>query len=326
MRIAKLFLGLVFCSIVLMGQSGPRSVARPQVKVPTQELLAPCAKAALASQSLFLRLNDLPSTGAPRTLDVEVGLEGKTLASEQFHLAAASSGDLEILSRHPKLLDRIFQAAAKAGRSLRVTVRLNGTIVQEIPFQDLVVASRQLKEGGLAPLSLPSQVVDPSTPEPRPAQVRSNRRPALLTKGSEPDPECAQSCYDTYGYCSSVEQVGCECYPHCIDNCLNSCPQICSEPWYVSERTEVEVVSAQAVDYQCYEDWPEWDFYDGHYYWIYYVTYKHTRIRTTHHCDQSSTDEVLSVTYSYSYCSYQNYFDTCVYPFGPFNYPPAGPC
>jgi hypothetical protein len=173
----------------------------------------------------------------------------------------------------------------------------------------------------LAPVALPSQVTDPSRPHPDlDGLLRAG------TKDSSPDPQCVQECYDTWGYCSSVEMENCGCYPHCVDQCINNCPWSCTDPLSVSERTVVEIVGASLVDYNCYEDWPEFDFHNGHYYYTYWVTYKHSRIRTTRYCDNSVTEEVIGVSYSNGYCSVQDYWNTCAYPFGPFNYPPGSSC
>jgi hypothetical protein len=207
---------------------------------------------------------------------------------------------------------------------MRLTVRLDGTVVRETSFRDLVTANRQLRQKGLTPLGLLSEVTDPSRSD-APFRPDLGGRSPLVAKSSEPDPECVQACYDTYGSCSSVEQINCECHPHCVSQCINSCPHSCTEPLSVSERTVTEVTGGQLVDYFCYEDWFEWDFHDGHYYATYLVTYKHSRIRTTRHCDGSTTEEVIGVSYSSGYCSFQD-FATCSYPWSPNSYPPAGPC
>jgi hypothetical protein len=278
-------------------------------------------KAVLESQAVFLRLNDLPGFETARTLELEIDRNGKPIAAERFELGTVKKGDLEILSRQPELLARAHKAVEKAGERVRLTVLLDGIAVREMPFQEAVAASRRLQQNGLAPVALPSWSTDPS---------RSGADPGALTrevaKDSSPDPQCVQECYDTWGYCSSVEMENCGCYPHCVDQCINSCPWNCTDPLSVSERTVVQIVGATLVDYYCYEDWGQFDFVHGHYYHTYWVTYKHTRIRTTRHCDMSVTEEVIDVYYTNGYCSDQDYWNTCSYPFGPYNYPPAFSC
>jgi len=320
-RIAKLILGLALCAASLAAQIGPRSAARLDGKPDPVKADAPSLRAALASENLFLRLSELPGLDRARTLELAFDLDGERLASEQLQLQANKAGDVEILARRPELLARIYQAAAQADGRVRVSVRLDGRLVREQTFHDLVAANRRLKQAPLSLLRVPSQVT-PAAAEPQAPIGASGGLSHLFAKDVTPDPGCVQDCNDTYGYCSSIEQVGCDCYPNCVSQCINNCPQICTEPASVSESTTDQVISYTQVDYHCYEDWPETDFWDGHYYWIFQTTHKRSRIRTTRHCDGSTTDEVIDVSYYTSYCSDRNYLATCEYPWSPTSYPP----
>jgi hypothetical protein len=322
MRIAKVVLGVLLCAGSLSAQIGPHSTARGSGEPFTLLQEAPCLNAALASDAVFLRLSELPGIATARTLEIAIERGGELLASERFPLGADKQGDVEILARQPELLARVHRAVEKDGQRVRLSVRLDGVEVRGLSFNEAVTASRGIKQNGLAPVILPSLLAGGARPAVSPRSA-SAVLPRSITKGSTPDQACVDACYDQWGYCGSVEQVGCDCYPHCIDQCIDSCPTTCTDPVSVSDRTEVSIVGATLVEYACYEDWFESDFESGHYYRTYQITYKHTTIRTTRYCDGSTTEEVTGVSYSTGYCSIRDQFTTCQYP---NFYPWAGSC
>src|SRR5690349_2135474 len=110
MRIAKVVLGLVLCATSLSAQAAQRPAARRGAVPSGVETQAPCAKAALESQAVFLRLNDLPGLKTASTLELEIERNGKPLVAERFRLGTVKEGDLEILSRQPELLARVHKA------------------------------------------------------------------------------------------------------------------------------------------------------------------------------------------------------------------------
>jgi hypothetical protein len=309
MRIAKVVLGVVLCAGSLSAQTAPHSAAgRSGVPFPGNAL-APSLRAALASNSVFLRLHDLPGIATASTLEVAIDRDGELLAREQFQLGKVKSGDVEVLARQPELLAEVHRAAEKAGERVRLSVRLDGVEVNKLSFREAVAVSRRLKQNGLAPVILTSRLTDGWRLDAAP-RAAVGKLPRALFK-NEPDPACVDECYNQYGYCSSVEQVGCDCYPNCIDNCINNCPFSCSDPLSVSDETIVTIEGYSQIEYTCYEDYFEWDFVDGHFYRTYQLTLKHWNIRTTLHCDGSQTRELISFFYSTDYCASQDQNNTC---------------
>jgi hypothetical protein len=321
MRTVKLALALILLAAPTWAQSGPLSkVADPRAQVGVNGG-CPAVRKALKSHSLFLRTGELPNVGWARTLDLELTLDGAQVAAERFQLAAGDAGNIEILSRNPALLERIYTLAAKAGPRLIFAVRLDGRVVREMTFQDLVAENGRTRLGVLKPMVLKSQVTDPA-PELSFTQSVGRNDPAV-TKGYSYDPACVDDCYAQYANCDDSNI--CNSCPTCSEQqsaCITSCPQTCTDPASVYDRQETQLVGAQAVDYNCYEDYFENDFVHGHYYTTYYLTFKTSTIRRTYYCNGSYTDEVINVSYSNGYCSNQEFW-TCDYP---WSWPPAGWC
>jgi hypothetical protein len=321
MKITHLLLGALLLTAPLAAQSqGPAAVSCKQAHSlsPLWNREAVENRETLEDHVLFLRLDELArglDSGHAPAITLELDRGGKPIVTEQFLLPPDAAGDLEILARHPALLERIYKLAAGKDSRLTLKIRVDGRVVRELTFQDLAAESRQLQEDELKPVLLESRVVDRL--EPLPSRPRDSSR-----KGYSPDPACVQDCYDQYASCSNENL--CNSCPTCEElqsQCISWCPQTCTDPAGTSDRTEREVVGLQLVDYGCYEDWGEWDFAHGHYYATYYYTFKYTTYRRTYYCNGSYSDEVINVTYYSNYCSSPEW--TCDWP---FNWPPAGSC
>jgi hypothetical protein len=325
MKIAYLLLGAVLLTGPVAAQSGGAaagSCKQARSLSPLWNREAVESRENLADHVLFLRLGELAGgLDSGHALALEFDRGGKPIVTEQFLLPQDASGDLEILARHPALLERIYKLAADKDSRLTLKILVDGRIVRELSFQDLTAESRRLQEDELKPVLLKSKVVDRLAPAPSRPRSSSQEGP-LLTKGYSPDPACVQDCYDQYAGCSNENL--CNSCPTCEElqsQCISWCPQICTDPASVSDRTERELVGLQVVGYGCYEDRWEWDFEHGHYYTTYYYTFKYTTYRRTRYCDGSYSDEVINVTYYSDYCSSPEW--TCSWP---ASWPPAGSC
>lgn len=320
MKIAKVLLGVVLLAGPAAAQSG--GLAAERACNVGQSLSSLWNGEALESRSLFLSLSEIVSgQGSGRTLTLEFVRNGKPIASEEFLLPGEAVGDVEILARHRDLLERIYKLAEGKEPRLNLKVRVDGRVVRELSFEDLAAESLQLQEHGLKPVALKSRVADRLAPAPF-RRRGSAEEISLLAKGYQPDPSCVGDCYDQYAGCT--DENLCNSCPTCgelINQCISWCPQICSDPAGVSERTEREVVGLQLLDYGCYEDRWQWDFQYGHYYSTYYYTFKYTTYRRTYYCNGSYSDEVINVTYYSDYCSSPSY--SCNWP---GSWAPEGAC
>lgn len=320
MKIANVLLGIILLAGPAAAQSGGMAGEASCSVGPSLSSLWKGED--LESRALFLSLGELVSgQGSGHTLTVEFVRNGKPIASEEFLLPGEAAGDVEILARHRDLLERIYGLAEGKEPRPSLKVRVDGRVVRELSFKDLAAESRELQEQGLKPVALKSRVVDRLAPAPSRRRGSAEESP-LFAKGYQPDPSCVQDCYDQYAGCTNENLCNsCLTCDELISQCISWCPQTCTDPAGVSDRTEREVVGLQLVDYGCYEDRWDWDFEYGHEYSTYYYTFKYTTYRRTYYCNGSYSDEVINVSYYSDYCSSPSW--SCRWP---GSWAPEGQC
>ncbi|HYG63912.1 MAG TPA: hypothetical protein VEL74_15145 [Thermoanaerobaculia bacterium] len=275
---------------------------RPAAQAPTAPL----------TRTLFVRVPGKAGR-AERSLEVRVQFNGRPYLTEKI-VVPASRQDLaiELLARDPKALEGILGLADREVGAITVALHLDGKALHEMTLQELERASVRLRgEDGFRPVPAASKVelLIPAPPAP------DFLKPAM-DKGYQPDPECEQQCHDTYVTCyyEICDQRG-DC-SYCWEDyeyCDDMCPQICVDPKSVQTFTTTQVIGVTTYWSTCYERPWENDFTWGRWYDYRRYDYKHTQIRRTTNCDNSYTDEVLSVSYSSDYCNYET-FSSCYQP------------
>jgi hypothetical protein len=286
---------------------GPRSPATLSfAERPAEAPESPLAR------TLFVRVPG-KAGNAERSLEVQVRFDGKPFLTEKIAVPPSRQAlDVELLARDAASLERLFRLAEKQAGRISVSVLLNGKVVHDLTLEELASASAGLLESrDFHPVPAASKVELFVAEPPMPDFLQ----PAM-NKGYQPDPECEQACNDTYVTCyyEICDQRG-DC-SYCIrdyDYCVAGCPQICVDPKKVSEFTTSEVIGVSTLYSTCHELPNQSDFQWGEWYDYRKYDWKNTRIRRTEYCNGTYTDEVLSVTYSSTYCKSRSYL-TCSRP------------
>jgi hypothetical protein len=296
----------LFTASLALAAAGPRTPAnRP---VPNRPIVDPTEEIA---QSLFVRVPGTEETGS-RTVELQVQLDGRPFLTEKLEVDATREDvDVELLARDAATLARLFRMAERQRAQISVAVRLDGSPLHELSFQEMVEASAKLvrsRDFRPRPVASRLELFVPEPPKPDFLNPEMN-------KGMQPDPTCEQGCSDAYMFCSeNCDQRGsCAYCTTDYQNCVASCPQVCVDPKRVYDFTSTQLVGVTTYYSTCYElpnqsdyQWGEWFDY-RQYQW------KNTRIRRTEYCNGTYSDQVLSVSYSSTYCSYRTY-QICAWP------------
>jgi len=265
------------------------------------------------SRTLFYKLTSEQAGQASGSLQFRVAVNGKPFVEETLTLKPVTIQDAayELLAKDPDTLGRLYTLSTDGANRIRVTVSLDGSVVQDLSFQEFLRYNAGLRQSRMQPQVADSKVnvLVPRVPPP----IRGID--GLPTKGVGPDPSCVANCDEQYNFCmDNCDQRGsCTYCSDYYNNCYYSCPQVCTEPKSVHNVTTNEIVSVYYGAWYCFESRFQNDFYDGQYYQDTQYNYKTTTVRRTEHCDGTHTDEVLSVSYATAYC-YSPTGLTCYYP------------
>lgn len=305
--ISVLTLSLLTASLAVAAD-GPRTPANRTV--PNQAAAAPTEDVA---PSLFVRVPGGKAGAGERSLKLQVQLDGRPFLTEKLQVEATQDDiAVELLARDSATRARLFRLAKRQGSQLSISVLLDGSPLHEMSFQKMLDASAKLIQSrDFHPRPAASRV-EIFVPDPSKPDVRS---PAM-SKGMQPDPECEQACNDTYITCyyEICDQRGnCSYCWTDYEYCVAGCPQICVDPKKVYEFTSTQLIGAVTYYSTCYELPNQTDYLWGERFDYRRYDWKHTRIRRTEYCNGTYSDEVLSVSYSSTYCNYRTYA-TCYRP------------
>ncbi len=276
----------------------------------------PSLKEALASRPLFFALSADQLSAEVQQVEFRILLNGQLHLQESLAVApdAGSGSALELLASRPDLRDRLYDLSRDRANQLQIQVLLSGQVVGDFPsFADFVRYNREIKQKGISPRFVPSQVLD-LTAAATPASPKGIR--SIREAGYQKDPACVQQCDEEWAW--NVNTYGCD-YGDCSrwdlerEACLQRCPTVCVDPKKVTEPTYTELVGYSAGYSDCYEHWWENDYQTGEWYQQIQYQYKHTKVRRTEYCDGHVEEQVLQVWYSYGTCWNRSYF-TCYNP------------
>jgi hypothetical protein len=306
MRALKLsILGLVLGAISL--------AAQPAFLSGGLSTEAPKASPLDGSRYLFYRLPADSLKAARKSFVLRVSLNGRPFADETFRLGGGEAAPtVELFALAPDLLDHAYERARRPTDVMTVTVLLDGKAVHELTWGEFLRYNQEIRKADFHPVAVPSEVKSYVSPRPKPGPQVS-RPPA--TKGVYTDPYCADECASEEDVCLNqrCDPRGDDCQ-YCYvyyNDCMLSCPTVCEDPRSVNDTTTQSVVSTQSTGaFGCYNSLFGGSFYYGQI----QATIKNTTVRHTTNCDYTTSDQVLSVWYTYSSC-FQKY-QSC--------YPPVG--
>lgn len=322
MKTLKLMLGLIFIATTLHAQSSPLS-SHPARKGPADLKALDQAFQAQVEESgtLFFLLTE-EQASAGKELEFRISLNGRPLLEEKITLqrGASKTPAFELLAREPETLARVRGLQERPSNQVTIAVALDGQILYESSFAELVEYNRTLWKGPFQPQAVESKVRSFAPGLTGHAKPAAREKQALSSVPVQKAASCPEQCSENYQWC--LENV---CHPQgtffceeCdqeYESCMSSCPPPpCTDPKSVRDYTVTQLVGYGWTGYsQCLESVFENDFYDGEWYDEYQFVYKNTRIRRTEYCDGTVTETVLWVTYSYFYCNRPAYW-TCYYP------------
>ncbi|HEX5731278.1 MAG TPA: hypothetical protein VF131_00475 [Blastocatellia bacterium] len=198
-----------------------RASSQPERSVDQQRASTPLEQAA-KSKLLFFRLPALDSVEGPQKLEFRVRVDGLPYLVEQISISpdeARLSPTIELLSKEPAQLKRLYRLAKKGAHQVEVTVMLNGQIAKEFSFDELLSYNRDLKQDlSFRPIPVESRVLVLGL-----AQDKRERSAIELQTAT-----CEQECDIQYSacaeaYCGSPTVF---CSP-CLEErslCLEACP------------------------------------------------------------------------------------------------------
>lgn len=305
LEISALTLGLLTAS--LAGAAGdPRTPGHRTVS--NQAAVAPTNAVA---PSLFVPVPGEEGAGE-RSLKFQVRLNDRPFLTETLAVEATQDDiAVELLARDSATLARLFRLAERPEARLSVSVLLDGSSIQELSFEEMATASAKLTRSRDFHPRPASSRVELFMPEPSKPDFLSS----ALEKGMQPDPACEQVCNDDYLFCSEVcdQRGSCGyCWTN-YQNCAASCPQVCVDPKKVYELTSLQLLGVVTHSTACYELPNQTDYHYGEWFDYSQYNWKSTRIRRTEYCNGTYSDQVVSVSYSSTYCHYRTRL-TCFWP------------
>ncbi len=228
----------------------------------------------------------IPSLGTKEAVDLEIRvLQGKReLVSEVVKLPAnvPNGASVDLLFTHPDQLKRLRAIEAERPGSLRFISRVQGRVLLDAAFADVVAAGTDL--------SMESAIGQPS-------QVTVRQSPKILTKTDYKEPYCADHCEVTLNSCLDWcdPRGDCSfCYTQ-YNDCWSQCPDLpdpCYEPKSESNYVVDTLRQAYVLNTVC-RIWT-WQ------YWTHY--WEHATWHRVTHCDNSYTDTYVSSTYEWKDC------------------------
>jgi hypothetical protein len=254
----------------------------------------------------------LLSTGG-RELKLEVSLNGHFYLEEKMTLPPGVSGTtFELLAGDTAHRDRLFKLSEESGNRLQVSLLVDGRVVLDGSFQELVKASHDLQRLPFR-LARPVKLVRTFSPEADPATHLPAPHPGLPTKGYY-DQTCVQACEDERTSCypeECPETRSCQYCDDQYDACFYNC-YVCTDPKSVSNFDgQPYIASFQWYGTQCRIDqFNQYSYYDQD-----YVDVRTDHYQRTEYCDGHHVDTYLYSTDSYGWCEHPTYFP-CDFPNG----------
>lgn len=283
------FLGSLLCAAVF--------AAQPALQT---EKASPLAGVVEESRAVFYRLPADSVQAARRSFVIQVSVNGRPLAAETFHLREGDGAPtVELFAFTPGLLDRLYEQARRPADALTVTVLLAGRAARQLTWGELLRSSRQTQnDPAFHPVTIPSEVKSSL------GAVPSGPAKPVRAKTLIPDPDCSANCDAALDFCLNerCDPRGDDCTLCYVDynNCIANCPMVCVDS--TSDTTTHEQVGSTYLgNLGCYSSSksPAGRYEFG----LFQYTFKNTTTRTTHHCDGSTTSEVISVTYTTVNCN-----------------------
>lgn len=317
MRYLMTCIGLVLCIAVLappaaQGADGPGLCQRGEaLENPLSTVAMPrfVDPRLVEPQLLYFQLAADPDRAVGDEVRVRFLVDGKVDLVESIRLEADDVREplvVEILSRHAEELGRLFQAWNR-GDEVTVEIHRGDALLERQTFEELVATNRALKQEMPLPVSPPSELLVRSG-EP----VTASSGPALQTVTAALS-QCEDMCWDERDWCydNRCDFGG---PPSCLDACdrqFEDCLDSCQPPPTCEPTTEITVqldpISFFPHGFDCYAD--VFGFQQPRTFQEQLWTFKRTRRLVTHHCDGTTTSEVLDIVNIQDLC-YQR-FGSC---------------
>lgn len=258
---------------------------------------------------LFFEIPAAELRGDAATFELKAHVAGRLFLHERLTLEVPRDGTapaVGLLAWHPDTLAELQRLAGGPGSRVRVALWLDGRVLRELSFEQLVRYNEALAKNGFHPVETKSELLVPSQ------ELRIGR---TLEKG---DLACYERCGQEYDQCAAF----CDPYgPHSgCEQCrtdLDTCQQWCNLCPTVKEWTETRLVAVipTYLPAECL-GWGSVNKPQKYHPVI--ARYSVTRYRRTANCDGTYTTTVLSVRYTEQPC-YREMFPItyCTYPQGP---------
>jgi hypothetical protein len=246
---------------------------------------------------------------AGRELEFDVSVNGHPYLDETLTLPADAAGaTFELLPGDTVHRDRLFKLAENWRKQISVTVKVDGKVVRELSFQELLASSRNLQRLPFR-LGQVTQGTRSFSPEASGAP-RKDPLSGLLK-------DCTTSCQSDFYSCMSSVCPGQEECEYCnqeFSTCYSNCspPPTCTDPKSVSNYNTSTLTNVQWTGSACLGNSP----YDTIFWWYDHdnLTYRTDHYTVTTYCDGHSTSSYYS-TYSSFYCWHPTY-GQCFWPDG----------
>jgi hypothetical protein len=248
----------------------------------------------------------------PVLLEIKVVQAERTLVREMLDIDEVPKGPavIEILNGHSKEVERLHAVAAQQPGTVKVVITSGDEVVSEVCLDDLETGKT---------------VTRPPIGHARLFTISINApRLKAVTQDFQPDPDCAQACYDDWYFCETerCDQRGsCAYCDEYYQDCYYSCPQVCVDPKNVYNWNSVSYQGSSWLGQNCYENWFTGDVWGD--LWTHYIdVYQVTPYQRTEYCNGTYTDvQTGSSYYYYDDCWSDTYPNGCTYPSGnpPYN-------
>ncbi|HEX7809987.1 MAG TPA: hypothetical protein VF608_14720 [Thermoanaerobaculia bacterium] len=248
--------------------------------------------AAVAQESVTQLLYALPSTIDPQSdlIELRIVQGNVALISETVALPfdGRKNASLSVLRTHADELKRLRSIEAENAGSLRFIASVDGRVITDAPFAMMDELRAAMSIGSII------------------GETRSvNSRPAakLRAQSQAWEPSCVANCEAQYSQCLEwCDPRGSEC-SQCYEwynDCLYSCPQVCSEPKSVTTYNVRVPQSSTLVTTSCLKQGTSaptrWERRS-----VVSIVYTYQR---TEHCNGSYTDVLTGSTYDTQLCWY----------------------
>lgn len=245
----------------------------------------------VAKDLLFFEVPEGTLPG-PHELEAAFSVRGARHFVERlaFDVEKPAKGQVvELLVWHPEKRAEILALGKDPGNQVKVSIKLDGARVQNMPLERLRNRTENLTGYGFT--ALVTRLVQDDR--------GGDGIGRLFAKNQE---ECRSACYDQYYACQETCDYACF-YDHYCDNQFNECYYGCPADCQPTTRTYSTrtILNQYPVDAACMQDYQN-PFAGGKVYYLYYTYERIENHQETRYCDGTTSDVVTSYSYHEYYC------------------------